>query len=227
MQKVIKKLHINCHSEGALRLSSEQAPRPKNLKNEILRPRKSARPQNDGMLSQTFLEYAVVILVAAIALFAMRVYFVRAVQQKYRQSADVFGEGGQYVPGKTQVNESYTSSVPSEPPALPTEGTCANIVARVNALADAINGYDSPVGCKAPDCVHTDGYLDMAAKAEARATEIEAQIAVLTQKGLTQQAASLTESARISREQAAYFTAQAQIKQAQIDQLKLDRPECF
>ena len=42
----------------------------------------------------------------AAALIAMRVFMLRAVQEKYRQSADVFGQGEQYAPGKTQVTES-------------------------------------------------------------------------------------------------------------------------
>jgi Flp pilus assembly pilin Flp len=55
--------------------------------------------------SQTFLEYAVLIGVVAAALVAMRVYMVRVVQEKYRQSADVFGEGEQYQKGVTVVGE--------------------------------------------------------------------------------------------------------------------------
>ncbi len=42
----------------------------------------------------------------AAALIAMRVFMVRAVQEKYRQSADVFGQGEQYEPGVTQVTDS-------------------------------------------------------------------------------------------------------------------------
>lgn len=51
------------------------------------------------------MEYAVVIAVIAAALMAMRVYFVRAVQERYRQSADVFGEGQQYQEGVTNVTQ--------------------------------------------------------------------------------------------------------------------------
>lgn len=36
---------------------------------------------------------------------AIRVYFLRAVQEKYRQSADVFSDGAQYEKGVTQVTE--------------------------------------------------------------------------------------------------------------------------
>ncbi|MDD4953399.1 MAG: hypothetical protein PHG40_00645 [Candidatus Omnitrophica bacterium] len=55
--------------------------------------------------AQGFLEYAVFIMVIAAALFAMRIYFARAIQEKYRQAGDVFGEGEQYQPGVTQTAE--------------------------------------------------------------------------------------------------------------------------
>jgi Flp pilus assembly pilin Flp len=55
--------------------------------------------------SQTFLEYAVLIALAAAALIAMGAYMAKAVQGKYRQSADVFGEGEQYKKGVTVVGE--------------------------------------------------------------------------------------------------------------------------
>ena len=53
--------------------------------------------------AQSFLEYAVVIIIVAAVVVAMRVYFVRAMQEKFRQSADVFGEGEQYHEGVTSV----------------------------------------------------------------------------------------------------------------------------
>lgn len=48
------------------------------------------------------MEYAVFIVVLAAALMAIRIYFLRAVQEKYRQSADVFGGGDQYERGVTR-----------------------------------------------------------------------------------------------------------------------------
>ncbi len=53
--------------------------------------------------AQTFLEYAILIAIIAAVVMAMRIYFVRAVQEKYRQAADVFGEGEQYERGVTVV----------------------------------------------------------------------------------------------------------------------------
>lgn len=50
---------------------------------------------------QSFIEYAILVVLVVGALLAMRTYMVRSVQEKYRQSADVFGEGGQYERGIT------------------------------------------------------------------------------------------------------------------------------
>lgn len=52
--------------------------------------------QRKNKQAQSVLEYAVLIIIVVAALLAMRIYMLRAVQEKYRQSADVFGEGEQY-----------------------------------------------------------------------------------------------------------------------------------
>jgi hypothetical protein len=53
------------------------------------------------------LAYSVLIAVAVAALLAMRVYFIRAMQDKIRQSADVFGQGEQYEKGLTVVENQF------------------------------------------------------------------------------------------------------------------------
>lgn len=52
---------------------------------------------------QSVLAYTILIIIIASALIAMRTYFLRAVQEKYRQTADVFGGGEQYDPAKTKI----------------------------------------------------------------------------------------------------------------------------
>lgn len=49
------------------------------------------------------MQYAVLIALVAAAFMAMRAYLLGAIQEKYRQSADVFGEGEQYQEGITKV----------------------------------------------------------------------------------------------------------------------------
>ena len=53
--------------------------------------------------AQLFLEYTIVIALLVAALVAMRVYLTGAIQEKYKQSADVFGEGEQYEKGRTNI----------------------------------------------------------------------------------------------------------------------------
>lgn len=176
--------------------------------------------------AQSFLEYSVVIIVVAAALIAMRIYFVRAVQEKYRQSADVFGEGEQYAQGITQSTETNSQDPGPVEPDNPRD-TCPNILAMVNTLQNEINGYNIPVGCQPPNCEHIDGLLEVASKYEAEAVNLDGQIAILMQQGMNTQAIPLRESARILREEAVYLRNKAVTKQAQIENLREIRPECF
>ncbi|MBU1998268.1 MAG: hypothetical protein ABIG46_00735 [Candidatus Omnitrophota bacterium] len=75
--------------------------------------------------AQSTLEYAVLIIVIAGALIAMKGYLDRAVQEKYRQGADVWGEGGQYAKGITQVNQGNIS--PAINPSVLTSEVCASV----------------------------------------------------------------------------------------------------
>lgn len=56
-----------------------------------------------GGRAQSFVEYAVLIALIAAVIVGMKVFMVRAVQEKFRQSADIFGQGEQYEKGLTQV----------------------------------------------------------------------------------------------------------------------------
>lgn len=176
--------------------------------------------------SQSFLEYSVVIIVIAAALVAMRVYLVRSVQEKYRQSADVFGEGEQYAQGITQSTETKSQDPgPIQP--YNNRDTCDNILAIVEALQNEINGYNTPAGCKPPNCEHVDGLLEVASKYETEARNLDAQIAILLQNKMNTQVAPLRESARVLREKATYLREKAAEKQAQISDWQTSRPECF
>ena len=48
----------------------------------------------------SMIEYAVLIVVVVVFLLGMRVYLTRAVQGKWKQSADSLGYGLQYQPGE-------------------------------------------------------------------------------------------------------------------------------
>ena len=60
-------------------------------------------------LGQSVLEYVLLVILIIFVFVAMKVYMVRGVQDKYRQSADVFGQGEQYERGVTEVNENIPS----------------------------------------------------------------------------------------------------------------------
>lgn len=51
----------------------------------------------------TVIEYALLISAVAVAFLGMGVFLKRAVSGRWKQSADVFGFGRQYAPGKTTV----------------------------------------------------------------------------------------------------------------------------
>ncbi len=51
--------------------------------------------------SQSVLAYTALIGLVTAALVILSVYLRRSIQGRYRQSADVFGQGAQYEPGST------------------------------------------------------------------------------------------------------------------------------
>lgn len=67
-------------------------------------------------LGQFALEYAVLIIIVVAALLAMRVFMSRAVQERYRVSADVFGQGEQYAKGVTKVTDLDGPTLTVSPP---------------------------------------------------------------------------------------------------------------
>ena len=58
---------------------------------------------------QGTLEFAITVAVVVIALVVAGTFMRRAIQERFRRSADIFGKGEQYEPGKT--GESVTGSV--------------------------------------------------------------------------------------------------------------------
>src|SRR3989338_6170698 len=77
--------------------------------------------------AQTLLEYSILISVAAAALIGMRVYLTRAVQEKYRQAAEVYGQGEQYAKGITK-NSNLDSGLKSDDVFISCEGAIKHVV---------------------------------------------------------------------------------------------------
>lgn len=168
--------------------------------------------------SQTFAEYALLIAVMVGALIAMRVYVVRGVQQKYRESADVFGQGEQYASGRTLITnlDGGTIHVNRE---IPARDTCIFVVAEVDRLERRINELNAKAG----------------SLEQASADALE-QVPILQQEAATlkSEAANFRNQAAQKEAQVAALTSdvaslrvQAQRTQDKIDEYKSEYSECF
>lgn len=160
---------------------------------------------------QSFLEYSVIIIVIAAALIAMRVYLVRSVQEKYRQSADVFGEGEQYAQGVTQTteNRSTTDITP------PTDGrdVCPNILAQIDRLRQ-----------------ENADLLKTAADLDRTVAGMRAQAQILLKsgfKGTAAQANQLLQRAQELAEEANSFRQRVIDNNQTIANLTASYPDCF
>jgi Flp pilus assembly pilin Flp len=95
--------------------------------------------------SQSLIEYTTLLALVAAAVVAMRVFLTRSVQERYRQSADVFGQGEQYVRGKV-IDQSGESPLTKLPPLV--EETkdlgCEYVSGYVQSLSREYFGYDEP-----------------------------------------------------------------------------------
>lgn len=155
--------------------------------------------------AQSFLGYTLLIIVVAVALLAMRTYLVRSVQEKYRQSADVFGEGEQYAPGSTQVIEDRSSV---DIPELPEQGPefCSNIIGQIEQLNQ--QNRDS---------------LQTASSLDGTVMELRRQARDLTAK----QASELLQRAQELADQAIALRQSVITNNQTIAQLTADYPDCF
>ncbi|MBM3245386.1 MAG: hypothetical protein FJZ15_06310 [Candidatus Omnitrophica bacterium] len=177
-------------------------------------------------IGQSTTEYVFLIVILAVALVAMRVYFVRAVQEKYRQGADVFGEGEQYATGVTGVTnldgEGEDIVIPPED-----RETCANIQARIDVLSDQINRDDYSYTDYSGRFHKVIGLRGLVVDYEATAVSLVAQARILQNKGMNEEAAPLLEAAASLRAQADATRDQIADKEAQISELRADNPDCF
>jgi hypothetical protein len=147
---------------------------------------------------------------------AMRVYFTQAVQEKYRQTGDVFGEGEQYARGVTTVTA--TSSYLDLSDTGSTTDICPNMVGRVNILEGEIANL-----------------MARAANFRQLATQMRQQAATVGSGGAgygfgnqtTGQSQGLVAQAQDMDARAAECDVQAAAKNQEITKLKDDYPQCF
>lgn len=168
--------------------------------------------------SQTFAEYALLIAVTAVALIAMRVYVVRGVQQKYRESADVFGQGEQYASGRTLITnlDGGTININRE---IPARDTCVFAVAEADRLERRINELNTKAGS-----------LEQAsADALEQAPVLQQEAAALNSEAanLRNQAAQKEDQVAVLTSNVASLRVQAQQTQDKIDWYKSSYSNCF
>jgi DNA anti-recombination protein RmuC len=161
--------------------------------------------------AQSFLEYTVLLAVLVAAFLAMRVYFVRSVQEKYRQSADVFGEGEQYARGVTQVTETASSLDITDTSAG--RDSCSNVRSQVAALEKNITDL-----------------MARATQFQTQATQMRQQAQASRNAGFGDAGAQeslLIKMAADFENQARAYREEAADKQDEIDQLKTEYADCF
>lgn len=168
--------------------------------------------------SQTFAEYALLIAVTAGALIAMRVYVIRGVQQKYRESADVFGQGEQYASGRTRITnlDGGTININRE---IPARDTCVFAAAEADRLERRINELNTKAGS-----------LEQAsADALEQALVLQQEAAALNSEAANfrNQAAQKEDQVAVLTSNVANLRVQAQQTQDKIDWYKSIYRNCF
>jgi predicted nucleic acid-binding Zn-ribbon protein len=157
-------------------------------------------------------------MVMAAVFYCMRIFMVRSVQEKYRQSADVFGEGSQYAKGVTKATDTSQSSGPVIPPVI-TPSTCPEIVSAVQDLESQRDSLSS----QAADLETT------ADNIEAQIPELEKLPAIYRAKAAeyASKASAKEAEAQQKRNEATGYRTDAQAKQVIVDANKSDYPYCF
>lgn len=172
--------------------------------------------------AQSFAEYAILISLIAAAFIAMQVFMLRSVQAKFRESADVFGQGEQYRKGSVITQTATTSKIAVAQAPLEGIDACALAIRQVAELEKEINGFDAPD----PDdptgkaMLRHPGLLEQEQELNKRATEMEADIRDLKARGQIYRAAGLEEVAADLRERAKAAGDKARDQQQKIKDIQ-------
>ncbi|MDD5560979.1 MAG: hypothetical protein PHT50_02470 [Candidatus Omnitrophica bacterium] len=175
--------------------------------------------------SQVFTEYVILIAIVAAVLIGMRIYIVRAMQQKFRESADVFGEGEQYAKGVTEVSYNDTPGTPPIP-IIPPKDICPGLLSKIEVLEGEIKELNE----------RAESFEQSALDLNTAATDLDKQIAILREQAeqLRTRAADYESKANqkdsqalAKRNEAKSFNDQADIKKNELDALKRANPSCY
>ncbi|MDD5431581.1 MAG: hypothetical protein PHO70_01120 [Candidatus Omnitrophica bacterium] len=161
------------------------------------------RRRNSFINAQSFVEYAVIIAVVAAAILAGRAFFVRALQAKYRQSADTFGQGEQYDKRATKDVSLDTPGSDLVPTILPElVHDCDVIRERVTGLETSISNLYSQAD-----------KLEQSAASLAVSAALVGSVSDISIKQYKSEATSLRD--------------EAADKQQQVDTIRGKFPDCF
>jgi hypothetical protein len=176
--------------------------------------------------AQTMVEYALLIVIAIAALLTMRIYLLRIVQEKFRQTADVFGSGEQFARNLTKVS-SKVEGIQEVPEQWSYTRTCDYALNTVALLSADICGCYDP-GFLGNSSHYHPGVNDRIAFHEGEIANITAQINVAKQDGnLTVNIPYLEHMAESLNTTKSSLEAQRQRKQDRITYLKQTMVNCF
>ncbi|MFA4993175.1 MAG: hypothetical protein WC571_04320 [Candidatus Omnitrophota bacterium] len=178
-----------------------------------------------GNKSQVFAEYVILIAIVAAVLIGMRIYTERALQQKFRESADVFGEGEQYAKGITVATY---NDIPGTPPTpvIPPKDICPGLLSKIEALEADIKNLSE----RAESLENTilqltnsaDGLDEQIPLLREQAEQLRIQAA-----DYENQANQKDSQALAKRSEAGNLNAQADSKKNELDALKRANPGCY
>lgn len=163
--------------------------------------------------AQSLIVYALIISLTAAVIMSMRVYVTRMVQAKFRQSADVFGQGEQYAKGLTVVtNLDGDTRADIQPTTIGVISIAGQnfIIGRVDSLEEQVDNLT-----KTADSLELD------------ITQLDAQIAALNTQNMGQQAGALMKNKDMLMVRLAIVSKLIEEKQQEIGWFKKKYPDYF
>lgn len=159
--------------------------------------------------AQTLLEYFILLGFAVAVLVGMRLFMTRSLQEKYRQTGDVFGRGEQYKKGATWVTGLDGPTTNAVIPTNPSLDPCPVVLNSIANLQLAISDLDVRIN-----------------NLNQSLAEVNSSIASLMANGMTSQSDPLSARANDLKNEIAQCQADKTADLSQIAQQRMDYPQC-
>lgn len=167
---------------------------------------------------QTIIQYAALIIIIVGAFMVMRPFITRSIQEKYRDTADVFGQGRTYAKGVTQVTSLDGSAAAVTATNVAGRRSCADVSSDVASLRNQIIKLQGVVDDIENNATDSQGLnTGLTGDIQSLRSNIEDMLA---QAGYNETLAAQ------ARQEADNKMQQADQVQEEIDQIKKDNPEC-